>query len=350
MRFLDEAKIFIASGRGGNGCVGFRRERNEPRGGPDGGDGGRGGSVFGLGADNLNTLIDYRYQQHFKASHGQNGKGSHRSGAAASDLILKLPLGTQIFEEDKTTLIVDITRVGQRICLATGGEGGFGNSHYKSSTNRTPRRADPGYPGEEQYIWLRLKLIADVGIIGMPNAGKSTLLSTVSQAKPKIASYPFTTLQPQLGLVTIDEHEYVMADIPGLIEGAHNGIGLGDRFLAHVERCPVLLHLVDGTEIDPGMAYSTIRKELQEYDGGLSNKIEIVCLSKCDSLNAEQRKNQVQLLSEEAGKSIIPISSVSGQGINTLLRQLWYRIRKEKSSAEDCGEVGKLVSSYDPME
>ncbi len=261
MKFLDEAKVYIRSGDGGNGCVAFRREKFIEFGGPSGGNGGRGGNVILEVADGLNTLIDYRYQQHFKAQKGENGSGSDRHGANGKNIVLKVPMGTQIFDEDRETLIHDFTKVGEKFVLAEGGNGGFGNAHFKTSTNRAPRNANPGQTGEERWIWLRLKLIADAGLVGMPNAGKSTFLSKVSAAKPKIADYPFTTLHPQLGVVNADGREFVLADIPGLIEGAHEGTGLGDRFLGHVERCRVLLHLIDATCEHAGKAYKTVRKE-----------------------------------------------------------------------------------------
>ena len=284
MKFLDEAKVYIRSGDGGNGCVSFRREKFIEFGGPNGGDGGRGGDVIVTAVNGLNTLIDYRYQQHFKAQNGGGGMGKDRHGANGKDIVMKVPAGTQIYEEDGETLLADLTEVGQTVTLAQGGNGGFGNAHFKSSTNQAPRHANPGLPGEERTIRLRLKLIADAGIVGLPNAGKSTFLAAVSAAKPKIADYPFTTLHPQLGVVRIDEREFVLADLPGLIEDAHEGVGLGDRFLGHVERCRVLLHLVDGTGEHAGKAYKTVRHELEAYGHGLADKPEIVALSKADAL------------------------------------------------------------------
>src|SRR5512136_776957 len=284
MKFLDEAKVYIRSGDGGNGCVAFRREKFIEFGGPSGGNGGRGGSVILEVVDGLNTLIDYRYQQHFKAQKGTNGMGKDRHGANGKPIVLKVPVGTQIFDEDRETLIHDFTELGEKFVLAEGGNGGFGNAHFKSSTNRAPRNANPGQAGEERWIWLRLKLIADAGLVGLPNAGKSTFLAAVSAARPKIADYPFTTLHPQLGVVRPNATtEFVLADIPGLIEGAHEGAGLGDRFLGHVERCAVLLHLVDGTQPDPAGAYQTVRAELEGYGHGLSEKPEIVALNTTDS-------------------------------------------------------------------
>ena len=322
MKFLDEAKVYIRSGDGGNGCVAFRREKFIEFGGPNGGNGGRGGDVIVEVADGLNTLIDYRYQQHFKAQKGVNGMGSDRHGAAGKDIVLKVPLGTQIFDEDRETLIHDFTKVGEKFVLAEGGNGGFGNAHFKSSTNRAPRNANPGQPGEERWIWLRLKLIADAGLVGLPNAGKSTFLSVVSAAKPKIADYPFTTLHPQLGVVNVDGREFVLADIPGLIEGAHEGVGLGDRFLGHVERCRVLLHLVDATCEHAGKAYKTVRAELEAYDEHLADKIEIVALNKIDAVTPEQLKDQKARLKRAAKKTPLLISGMSRDGITEALRAL----------------------------
>src|SRR4030081_1711682 len=290
MKFLDEAKIFIRSGDGGNGCVAFRREKYIEFGGPSGGDGGKGGDVIAVAVDGLNTLIDYRYQQHFKAKGGRAGMGKDRHGAGGDDIVMKVPAGTQIYEEGGETLLADLAAIGQRVVLARGGNGGFGNARFKTSTNRAPRHANPGQPGEERTIRLRLKLIADGGIVGLPNAGKSTFLAAVSAAKPKIADYPFTTLQPQLGVVRIDNAEFVLADIPGLIEGAHQGSGLGDRFLGHVERCRGLLHVVDGTAEHAGTAYKTVRAELEAYDHGLRDKPEIVVLNKADAIPADEIK------------------------------------------------------------
>src|ERR1700683_2161188 len=296
MKFLDEAKVYIRSGDGGNGCVSFRREKFIEYGGPNGGDGGKGGDVVAQAVDGLNTLIDYRYQQHFTAKNGRGGMGKDRHGGNGGDAVLKVPAGTQIYDEDGETLLADLTEIGQRIVLARGGNGGFGNAHFKSSTNRAPRHANPGQPGAELTIRLRLKLIADAGIVGLPNAGKSTFLAAVSAAKPKIADYPFTTLHPQLGVVDADGREFVLADIPGLIEGAHEGVGLGDRFLGHVERCRVLLHLVDGTAEDAGAAYETVRAELAAYGQGLADKPEILALNKADAMTDDAIKRQVALL------------------------------------------------------
>jgi GTP-binding protein len=322
MKFLDQARIFIRSGDGGAGSVSFRREKYIEFGGPDGGDGGRGGDVVAECVDGLNTLIDYRYQQHFKAKTGGHGMGKNRSGAGGPDVILKVPVGTQIFEEDNETLLADLTAVGQRVVLAKGGNGGFGNAHFKSSTNRAPRHANPGLVGEERTLWLRLKLIADAGLIGLPNAGKSTFLAAVSAAKPKIADYPFTTLHPQLGVVSTDTREFVLADIPGLIEGAHEGAGLGDRFLGHIERCRVLLHLVDGTCEHAGQAYKTVRHELDAYAHGLLDKPEIVALNKADVLTPEQLKEQLTRLKRAAKKTPLVVSAATRQGVPEVLRAL----------------------------
>ncbi len=322
MKFLDQAKIYIRSGDGGSGCVSFRREKYVEFGGPDGGNGGRGGDVWAECVQGLNTLIDYRYQQHFKAGRGTDGMGKDRYGAGGADVVLKLPVGTQVFEEDKETLIADFTEVGQRKKLLSGGNGGFGNAHFKSSTNRAPRHANPGEPGEERWIWLNLKLIADAGIIGLPNAGKSTFLSAVSAAKPKIADYPFTTLVPSLGVVGVDGHEFVIADIPGLIEGAHEGIGLGDKFLAHVERCAVLLHLIDATEEDVAAAYRTVRHEVEAYGHGLGDKPEVVALNKCDAILEEEIELKRAALAEAAGAEPLAISGAAGMGVTDALRAL----------------------------
>ncbi len=334
MKFLDEAKVFIRSGDGGNGCVAFRREKFIEYGGPSGGNGGRGGDVIIEVADGLNTLIDYRYQQHFKAAKGTDGMGSDRHGANSKDIVLKVPLGTQIFDEDKETLIHDFDKVGDKFVLAKGGNGGFGNAHFKTSTNRAPRNANPGQAGEERWIWLRLKLIADAGLVGLPNAGKSTFLSVVSAAKPKIADYPFTTLHPQLGVVRIDGREFVIADIPGLIEGAHEGAGLGDRFLGHVERCRVLLHLIDATCEHAGKAYKTVRTELEAYADTLADKIEIVALNKIDAVSPEDLKEQKARLKRASKKTPLLMSGVSGEGVTEALRELAKLIAEQPVSAK----------------
>jgi GTPase len=326
MKFLDEAKVYIQSGAGGNGCVSFRREKFIEFGGPNGGDGGRGGDVVVEAVNGLNTLIDYRYQQHFKAQRGGNGMGQDRHGANGRDAVLKVPVGTQVYEEDGETLLADLTEVGQRIVLLRGGNGGFGNAHFKSSTNQAPRHANPGQPNEERTIRLRLKLIADAGVVGLPNAGKSTFLAAVSAAKPKIADYPFTTLHPQLGVVRVDGREFVLADIPGLIEGAHEGVGIGDRFLAHVERCRVLLHLVDGTGEHAGRDYKTVRRELEAYGHGLTDKPEVVALSKADALDPETLKKQKERLRRAAKRMPLVLSAASGQGVTEALRALYAEI------------------------
>lgn len=335
MKFLDQAKVYIRSGNGGAGSVSFRREKFLEFGGPDGGDGGRGGDVWAIAVDGLNTLIDYRYQQHFKAKTGMHGMGRNMTGAKGADSILKVPVGTQIFEEDNETLICDLTEIGQKFRLAKGGNGGFGNLHFTTSTNRAPRRANPGLEGEERTIWLRLKLIADGGLVGLPNAGKSTFLAAVTAAKPKIADYPFTTLHPNLGVARIDAREFVLADIPGLIEGAHEGIGIGDRFLGHVERCRVLLHLVSAQEDDVAKAYTTIRGELEAYGHGLSDKPEIVALSQVDILDDETKAQKIKELEKASGQSVIAFSAVSHQGLDNTLRAVAKIIEASRSGEQD---------------
>jgi GTP-binding protein len=337
MKFLDQAKVYIRSGDGGAGSVSFRREKFIEFGGPDGGDGGRGGDVWIEAVDGLNTLIDYRYQQHFRAKTGVHGMGRNRTGAKGADVVLKVPAGTQVYEEDNETLICDLTEVGQRYRLAAGGNGGFGNQHFKTSTNQAPRRANPGLPGEEKTIWLRLKLIADAGVVGLPNAGKSTFLAAVTAAKPKIADYPFTTLHPNLGVARIDAREFVIADIPGLIEGAHEGVGIGDRFLGHVERTRVLLHLVSAQEENPAKAYKTVRKELEAYGGGLADKPEIVALSQADTLDADARKKKLAALKRACGQTPFVMSAVTGEGVEPVLRALMAEVqdaRDEEAPAE----------------
>ncbi|WP_113338125.1 GTPase ObgE [Rhizobium cremeum] len=322
MKFLDEAKVYIRSGDGGAGSVSFRREKFIEFGGPDGGDGGRGGDVWVEAVNGLNTLIDFRFQQHFKAKVGMHGMGRNRTGANGDDVTLKVPVGTQIFEEDNETLIVDMTVEGQRFRLAKGGNGGFGNAHFKSSTNQAPNWANPGLEGEEKTIWLRLKLIADAGLVGLPNAGKSTFLASVTRARPKIANYPFTTLHPNLGVATIDEREFILADIPGLIEGAHEGVGIGDRFLGHVERTRVLLHLVSAQEENVGKAYKTVKHELEAYGGGLEDKPEIVALSQIDVLDEASLKKKAQELKKASGKVPLLLSAITGKGMTEALRAL----------------------------
>ena len=339
MKFLDQAKIFIRSGNGGPGSVSFRREANVPYGGPDGGDGGRGGDIVAKCVNGLNTLIDFRYQQHFKAESGRPGAGRDKSGLSGKQIILRLPVGTQILSNDQTTILADLTRVGQEIILAKGGEGGHGNAFFKSSTNQAPRKSQPGIPGLEMWVWLRLKLIADAGLVGLPNAGKSTFLSVVSAAKPKIADYPFTTLHPNLGVVAIDGKEFVMADIPGLIEGAHEGAGIGHRFLGHVERCRVLLHLIDATHTDPIASWRTIRTELSAYDDGLARKPEIIALSKCDSAPDDYITDLIKELQKAGAKNILRLSSVTGSGLNEVLRAIDDVIQSERIKEENEGKV-----------
>lgn len=326
MQFLDQAKVYVCSGDGGNGCVSFRREKYIEFGGPNGGDGGKGGDVIVECVANLNTLLDFRFKQHFKAKKGGNGMGQNRTGAKGADVVLKVPPGTQILDENNEALIADLTEPGQCIVLLKGGNGGFGNAHFKTSTNQAPRRANPGQPGEEMYIWLRLKLIGDAGIIGLPNAGKSTLLATVSAAKPKIADYPFTTLHPNLGVVRVGGLDFVLADIPGLIEGAHEGSGIGDRFLGHVERTAVLLHLVDATADDPIGAYEIVRGEVQAYGAGLDDKPEVLALSKVDAVPSEELKNKLRALTKAAGVPPLAVSAVTGEGVDDVLQALARQI------------------------
>jgi len=334
MKFLDQAKVYIKSGDGGAGAVSFRREKFIEFGGPDGGDGGRGGDVWIEAVNGLNTLIDYRYQQHFRAKTGMHGMGRDRAGGKGSDVVMKVPPGTQVFEEDNETLICDLTEAGQRFRLAAGGNGGFGNAHFKTSTNQAPRRANPGLPGQEMTIWLRLKLIADAGIVGLPNAGKSTFLASVTAAKPKIADYPFTTLHPGLGVARIDGREFVIADIPGLIEGAHEGVGIGDRFLGHVERTRVLLHLVSAQEENPGKAYKVVRGELEAYGEGLGDKPEVVALSQVDILDADARKKKAASLKRAAGVTPILLSAATREGVEEVLRALISHVEDARAADE----------------
>ncbi|HUN44032.1 MAG TPA: GTPase ObgE [Acetobacteraceae bacterium] len=323
MKFLDQAKIYLRSGDGGDGVVAFRREKFLEFGGPDGGDGGKGGDIVVQAAEDLNTLIDFRYTQHFRAKKGGNGAGSDRTGAGAQDLAIKVPVGTEILAEDRETLLADIDEPGKRVVLLRGGDGGFGNAHFKSSTNRAPRKATKGWPGEERWVWLRLKLIADVGLVGLPNAGKSTFLARVSAARPKIADYPFTTLHPQLGVVRLNAaEEFVIADIPGLIQGAHEGAGLGDRFLGHVERCAVLLHLVDGAAGDVVRAWRTVREELAAYGAGLAEKPEVIGLNKADAMTPREASGRVAALRRASGRPVMLLSGVTGQGVPDVLRAL----------------------------
>ena len=331
MKFLDKVKVYVRSGDGGAGAVSFRREKFIEFGGPDGGDGGRGGDVFIEAVSGLNTLIDYRYQQHFKAKTGMHGMGRNRTGGKGDDVTLKVPVGTQVFSEDEETLICDLTEIGQVFRIAAGGNGGFGNWQFKSSVNQAPRRANPGLEGEELTIWLQLKLIADAGLVGKPNAGKSTFLASVTAARPKIADYPFTTLYPNLGVATVDSHEFVIADIPGLIEGAHEGVGIGDRFLGHVERTRVLLHLVSAVEEDVALAYRTVRRELELYDPELIEKPEIVALSQIDTVDDETRRDKLDQLAEASGVKPLALSAVTKHGMPEALR----RLRREIAGMED---------------
>jgi GTPase len=335
VKFLDQAKIYVMSGNGGAGCVSFRREKFIEFGGPDGGDGGNGGDVWVECVANLNTLIDYRYRQHFKAQHGRGGMGKNRAGASGADVVINVPPGTEVLAEDQATPLASLLRPGDRARIATGGNGGFGNAHFKSATNQAPRRANPGEPGEERTVWLRLKLIADAGIVGLPNAGKSTFLAAVSAAKPKIADYPFTTLHPNLGVVEAPSRNFVLADIPGLIEGAHEGAGLGTRFLGHVERCRVLLHLIDATQPDSACAYRIVRAELKAYGAGLAKKKEILALSKCDALDEPTLAAKVAELRTASRKKPLLLSAVSGRGMDEARAVLARAI--ERSAAKKCG-------------
>ncbi len=333
MQFLDQARVYVRSGDGGAGCVSFRREKFIEFGGPDGGDGGRGGDVVVECVGDLNTLIDFRYQQHFKGKTGMHGMGRNRAGAKGLPAVLRVPVGTQVFDEDEEEPFADMTAIGQSVRICRGGNGGFGNAYFKTATNQAPRRANPGEAGEERTIWLRLKLIADAGLVGLPNAGKSTFLAAVSAAKPKIGDYPFTTLHPQLGVVAVDGREFVLADIPGLIEGAHEGAGLGDRFLGHVERCQVILHLVDATGEHAGRDYRTVRHELDAYGGGLRGKQEIVALSKVDAAEPDHLKKQVERLRRACGRSPLRLSSATRTNVTEALRAL-ARIIDESRAAD----------------
>lgn len=335
MKFLDQAKVYLKSGDGGAGCVSFRREKYIEYGGPDGGDGGKGGDVIFETSKTLNTLIDFRYQQHYKAEKGVHGMGRNRTGKGGEDCLIKVPLGTQILDEDKQTVLADLTEENQRITFLKGGDGGFGNTRYKSSVNQAPRRSTPGWPGEERAVWLRLKLIADAGLVGLPNAGKSTFLAACTRAHPKIADYPFTTLHPNLGVVRLDSEEFVIADIPGLIEGAHEGHGLGDRFLGHIERTSVILHLIDAADGDPADAYNTIRNELEQYGEGITDKPEIVALNKCDALGEELAEDQAEELRKAIGKEVYTISAISGAGVKEITYKLLHNIRKMEEEKVD---------------
>ena len=342
MKFLDLAKVYIRSGAGGNGAVSFRREKYIEYGGPDGGNGGRGGDVVAEAVEGLNTLIDFRYQQHFFAKNGQGGMGRQRTGKDGPDILLKVPVGTEILDEDQETVIADLTEVGDRVVLAKGGNGGFGNLHFTSSTNRAPRRANPGQAGVERVLWLRLKLIADVGLLGLPNAGKSTFLAATSNARPKIADYPFTTLVPNLGVVAVDGREFVVADIPGLIEGASEGRGIGDRFLGHVERCGALLHLVDGTAADVVADWRTVITELEAYGGGLNDKPRLTVLNKVDAVPEDEIAEKIDALSEACGSKVMAMSGVSGDGVTEVLRALRRLIAPEAEAPEEDGPWSPL--------
>ncbi len=352
MKFLDQAKIFVKSGDGGAGCVSFRREKYIEFGGPNGGDGAKGGDVIFEAVDNLNTLIDFRYHQHFKAKRGGNGMGSDKSGAKGETVVIKVPVGTEILDEDGETLIVDMVTPGQTYLIAKGGDGGRGNAKFKTSTNQAPRYAEPGWPGEERWVWLRLKLIADIGLIGLPNAGKSTFLSSVTQARPKIADYPFTTLHPHLGVAWVDNYEVVIADIPGLIEGAHEGVGLGDRFLKHVERCAAFLHLIDATQEDVIGTYKSIRNELELYNEKLKNKPEVVALNKCDALTEKEIKEKTLALEDAIGKKVFDISAVAKQVVYDCLRDLSKFIsRDRKAKTEDAApQEEKSCKVWSPLD
>jgi GTP-binding protein len=336
MKFLDEAKVYLRSGDGGDGVIAFRRERFIEFGGPDGGNGGKGGDIIFEAVDNLNTLIDFRYTQHIRARKGGNGAGSDRTGAGSADVVVAVPIGTQIVDDDRETLLADLDTPGKRVTLLRGGDGGHGNAHFKTSTNRAPRRADKGWPGEERWVWLRLKLIADAGLVGLPNAGKSTFLSVVSAARPKIADYPFTTLHPQLGVVRLSmTQEFVLADIPGLIEGAHEGAGLGDRFLGHVERCAVLLHLVDGAAGDVVKTWRTVREEMRAYGGGLADKPEIIALNKADAMSPREISSRRAALAKASGRPVLVISGVSGQGVPEALQSLYREVEAARAARRE---------------
>ena len=322
MQFLDQCKIFLSSGQGGDGCVSFRREKFVQYGGPDGGDGGRGGHIYVECIEGLNTLIDFRYRQHFKAGRGHHGMGTNRTGAAAEDIIIHVPAGTQILTDDREHVIADLTMPGERIRLLRGGDGGQGNTHFKSSTTRAPRRFTKGHPGEEMWVWLRLKLIADAGLLGLPNAGKSTFINAVTNTKAKVGAYPFTTLKPQLGLLEHKREAFVIADIPGLIAGAAEGVGIGDRFLGHIERCRVLVHLVDITADSPTASYRTVRHEIEAYGAGLEDKLELVALNKVDLVDAATASRRQKAMSRAIGKPVHLVSGATSQGISGLLDQL----------------------------
>jgi len=339
MKFLDQAKIFVKSGNGGPGCMSFHREKYVEYGGPDGGNGGKGGDVYFRAVSNLNTLIDFRYTQHFKAESGQNGQGRNKSGRGGEDIIINVPVGTEIIDEDKETVLLDMVNDGETVLFMRGGDGGFGNAHYKSSTNQAPRKSTPGWPGEERDLWLRLKLIADVGLVGMPNAGKSTFLASCSRANPKIADYPFTTLHPNLGVVRRHGQEFILADIPGLIEGAHEGHGLGHRFLGHVERSAILLHMIDITQDNPAKAYQTIREELKSYGDEISQKREIVALNKSDALGDELSAYQAEEFEKATGIKPYVISAVAGLGLDPVLNELGDAVRARIQADKEAKEA-----------
>ena len=349
MKFLDQAKIFVKSGDGGKGCVAFRREKYIEFGGPNGGDGGKGGSVIFEAVENLNTLIDFRYQQHFKAQRGQHGMGSEMSGAKGEDLIIKVPVGTEIVAEDGVTVLKDMVTPGEQFLIAKGGDGGRGNARFKTSTNQAPRYAEPGWPGEEMWVWLRLKLIADVGLVGMPNAGKSTLLTALTRARPKIADYPFTTLHPHLGVAWIDGREIVLADVPGLIEGAHEGVGLGDRFLKHLERCAAFLHLVDGTAEDVAGNYKSIRRELELYQKEMGQKPEIVALNKIDSLTPKEVEKKLKALQKASGHEVFAISAFAKQGLEPVLRAALQYVKVPQKTLEE-SQSQTLKKTWSPLD
>ena len=348
MKFLDQAKIYVRSGDGGAGCVSFRREKYVEYGGPDGGNGGRGGDIVCEAVSGLNTLIDFRYRQHLKAPKGGHGQGRDRTGGSGRDVRIKLPAGTQIFAEDNVTLLADLAAVGDRVVLARGGHGGHGNAHFKSSTNQAPERADTGEEGQEHWLWLRLKLLADVGLVGLPNAGKSTLLAAVTGARPKIADYPFTTLYPQLGVAYVGGEEFVMADIPGLIEGAHEGAGLGDRFLGHVERCGAILHLVDGTAEDVAQAWRLVRHEIESYGHGLAELPEYVALNKCDALTSEAAADKSAALAAACAAPVAPLSGVSGQGLDDMLKELLHRVGEQRQQQQPAAAEAAAAAGWQP--
>jgi GTP-binding protein len=347
MQFLDQCKLYLKSGDGGRGAASFRREKFIEFGGPDGGNGGKGGDIVFAAVENLNTLIDFRYRQHFRAANGRPGAGREKTGANGDDLVLKVPVGTQIMDEDNREVLADLTRPGQRVVLLRGGDGGFGNAHYKTSTNRAPRRADPGWPGTEAWVWLRLKLIADVGLVGMPNAGKSTFLASVSHARPKIADYPFTTLKPQLGVIRLGDDELVLADLPGLIEGASEGVGIGTRFLGHVERCAVILHLIDGTLDDVAATYRTIREELAAYGHGLVSKPEIVGLNKTDALDAEAVAAKLHRLRRAAGRNatVLPLAAATGNGVPEVVGKLFAMVAEHRAAQHEGAMLDAFAES-----